>query len=79
MTASHKLQHGQRLRKQAVNVRDRGMGTVIAHPDSRSRDRADPIRDGDDGLGAMGGPLVHVAIPDVVSLWICIRVRGGRL
>jgi hypothetical protein len=58
---------------------DRGMGTVIAHPDSRSQDRADPVRDGDDGLRAMGGPLVHVAVLDVVSLRVFIRVWGGRL
>jgi hypothetical protein len=56
MTTSFQHQHRQRLRKQAINVGDNLMRTMIAHPDSRSRDHAGPIRDSHEGgLGTRGG------------------------
>jgi hypothetical protein len=63
-----------------INVGDSLMSTVVAHPDSRSRDRADPVRDGDeDGLGTMGGSLVDVAVSDVVvSRRVCRGVGVSR-
>jgi hypothetical protein len=54
------------LKKQAFNVRECLVNAVIAHSNTRSRDRVDPVRD--------GHPLGDVAVPVVV---VSRRGRSG--